>query len=78
MTLYFYNNYTIYFSTVDPPYFIVQNIKDLSQIDGHMPLKTVIKVSRTLKKRSAENNSLQQVVNIQMNMKNKYFTFLFF
>ncbi|XP_024877221.1 uncharacterized protein LOC112458045 isoform X2 [Temnothorax curvispinosus] len=47
-------------TTVDPPCFIVQNIKDLSQIDGHMPLKTVIKVSRTLKKRSAENNLLQQ------------------
>ncbi|XP_024871876.1 uncharacterized protein LOC112454612 [Temnothorax curvispinosus] len=47
-------------TTVDPPYFIVQNLKDLSKIDGHMPLKTVIKVFRTLQKRSVENNSLQQ------------------
>ncbi|XP_036144312.1 uncharacterized protein LOC118646119 [Monomorium pharaonis] len=52
--------------TVDPPYFIVQSVKDISLIDGHMPLDKVIKVARTLE-RNLDSNSLQQ----QHNKKNK-------
>ncbi|XP_071641859.1 uncharacterized protein [Temnothorax longispinosus] len=45
--------------TAEPPYFLIQNLRDIKRVDGCLPLETVIKVSRSLKKRCSEGNSVQ-------------------
>ncbi|TGZ51579.1 Run domain beclin-1 interacting and cystein-rich containing, partial [Temnothorax longispinosus] len=47
--------------TAEPPYFLIQNLRDIKRVDGCLPLETVIKVSRSLKKRCSEGNSVQLI-----------------
>lgn len=52
-----YNNiFSIYF-TVNPPYLLVQSIKDIKRLKGRLSFEMVLKVNRSLQqKRSIENS----------------------
>jgi len=58
---YFCNNCIIIF-TVDPPYFIVQNLQDIVKIEGHMPLVSLLKVTRILKRKKIDKMDLSEEV----------------
>jgi len=49
----FYNNDVIIF-TVNLSYFLVQSLKDITKLEGHMPLALLLNINRTLKKEKTE------------------------
>lgn len=59
--MYTFHFYNCVIFTVDPPYFLVQNLRDMTKLEGRMPLAKLINVGCTLKKRIKEESLLEPV-----------------